>query len=62
VLINTKRNLRKANRNTQLQSTILLRVVSLLLTLYYMNSCTDNNPAAVDETQQHALNLLNRHQ
>jgi hypothetical protein len=34
LLINSKRNLRKANRNTQLQSTILLRVVSLLSMLY----------------------------
>jgi competence protein ComGC len=63
VLINSKRNLRKANRYTQLQSIILLRVVSLLLILYYMNTCADNHLAAVDGTRQHAHhNNLNRHQ
>jgi competence protein ComGC len=63
VLINSKRNLRKANRYTQLQSIILLRVVSLLLILYYVNTCTDNHLAAVDVTRQHAhLNNHSHHQ
>jgi len=34
-----------------------------LLTLYFMNICTDNDLAAVDETLQHAhLNNHSRHQ
>ena len=62
MLINSKRDMRKANRYTQLQSAILLRVVSLLFILYYMNPCTNNHIAAVDGTRQHAhLNNHNRH-